>query len=343
MFGARMHLAALSLLALLALLVGMGCSTEEPADDSAGTADALAGTATKCAPLSEVPGMTIRRDSVDHDELQLRIGIMDPPGEPKGDILFLHGFADRFDNHLPLFQKWRAEGLRVIAFDYPSHGETCGRGIDYYRINGVAAFATYAAQVAAAVGGGDRPLLVAGWSTGGLIAVRMLQAPQIARIGRPIKGAFLLAPGIDVPLVVGDKGMVTEETLTSDPNPPHRGAIAPKTPLSAPVFAADLLLNARHARNDSFPKDIPTFVVTGGNEEDVYVESAAIEAWVAARRAEGASVEGLKCEGARHELDNERAPIRDDVRTSAAQFASWIVGGATGARPAGRYEACRSY
>jgi hypothetical protein len=45
--------------------------------------------------------MTLERRPLEGGEVHLRLGIM----EPKADVLLLHGFADRFDNHLPLFEQ----------------------------------------------------------------------------------------------------------------------------------------------------------------------------------------------------------------------------------------------
>lgn len=342
MFSKWMGTAALSI-----AMATVGCSTDA-SDDGETSSDDLVAQSTSCSPLSDVPGMQVHRESVVHDTLQLRVGTMDPAGEPKGDILFLHGFADRFDNHLPLFETWRDAGFRVISFDYPSHGETCGSGIDNFRINGIAALAVFVEVLTRQPSSIDRPLLLAGWSTGGLVATRMMEAPEIAPMApsvrvRPVKGAFLLAPGVDVKLVVGDFARVTEETLTSDPNPPHRGEITPRSPVNTPLFAADLILNAHHARRDPFPKNIPTMVVTGGENEDVYVKTAGVKDWVNARQDENARVFGLGCEGARHELDNEARPFRDDVRTSAARFASWVVDGAAGTPPTNGLAICRSF
>jgi alpha-beta hydrolase superfamily lysophospholipase len=335
MFGKSIAVVGFSLMVATAACGGA------PDDSSAASSDDLVALSTDCRDLSSVPGMTIERPTVDGGNLNLRIGVMDPSGEPRGDVLFLHGFADRFDNHLPLFETWRSAGLRVIAFDYPSHGETCGRGIDRYKINGVAELA--AEVVKRKSDGTKRPLLLAGWSTGGLIAVRMLEAPQIAPLDRPVKGAFLLAPGVDVRVVVGDKAMVTTETLTHDPNPPHRGEITPKSPLNTPIFASDLLLNAHLSGEDRFPTNVPTFVVTAGEDEDRYVDTNGVKDWIRARQGEGARVVGFGCDGARHELDNEISPIRDDVRNAAARFATWAVGDAAGSAPVGSGAACRSY
>ncbi|HVH42206.1 MAG TPA: hypothetical protein VM925_07670, partial [Labilithrix sp.] len=87
-------------------------AAEEPAADP--TSDELVGVSTPCEELTSVPGMKIQRRVVDDGNLKLRVGVMDPDGAPKADVLFLHGFADRFDNHLPLFERWREAGLRVV-------------------------------------------------------------------------------------------------------------------------------------------------------------------------------------------------------------------------------------
>ena len=328
------------LAALVAFAPACAVEAEEEEAPVAESEDDLIGFRTKCGALSPVPGMKIERVDADGGNVHLRIGVMEPRGEPKGDVLFLHGFSDRLDNHLPLFEGWRRAGLRVVAFDYPSHGETCGRGLDRYRIRGIAELASFVEERTRE--DAARPLVVAGWSTGGLVTVRMLQAPSFG-LGRQIRGAFLLAPGVDVRVLVGDKQMVTEETLTHDPDPPHRGPISPRSPLQTPLFSADLMINARLAREEAFPKNVPTFVVTGGEEEDVYADTKGVMAWVEARQDEGARVVGLGCDGGRHELDNEADPMGSDVRANGVAFASWVASGAEGSLPVRSTDACKAY
>jgi len=330
-----------SFLALLTVVATAACAAPPEDDAEPATDDAdIIGFSTECKPLSSVPGMKVERIDADGDNVHLRIGTMEPAGEPKGDVLFLHGFADRMDNHLPLFEGWRSAGLRVVSFDYPSHGETCGRGLDRYRIDGIARLASFVEERTRPKTA--RPLVVAGWSTGGLVTVRMLQVPSLA-LGRKMSGAFLLAPGVDVKVFVGDKQIVTQETLTHDPDPPHRGPISPVSPLQTPLFATDLILNARNARNDGFPKDVPTFVVTGGEKDDVYADTKGVVAWVEARQRDGARVQGLGCDGGRHELDNEADPIGADVRASGVAFATWAALGGKGDAPAPTGKACKPY
>lgn len=338
----RMWMRRLAFGAILGLLGGAaaGCgddgSEPEPQTDSA----ELIGLITRCHDLSAVPGMATERVDADGGNVHLRIGVMAPAGEPKGDVLFLHGFADRFDNHLPLFEGWRKLGLRVIAFDYPSHGETCGRGLDLYRIRGLAQLASFVEERTRP--DHARPLVLAGWSTGGLVSVRLLQEPSLA-LGRPVSGAFLLAPGVDVKVLVGKMQFVTEETLTHHPDPPHRGPISPVSPLLTPLFSADLLVSAHRAREAAYPKDVPTFVVTGGQDDDVYANTAGVTSWVKARQREGGQLYGLSCGGGRHELDNEAEPMGDDVRTSGARFAAWAVSGTRESLPDLSSDACESY
>lgn len=328
-------------LALVSMASVAACSASATDTDAANEDESdLVGLHTRCGTLSDVPGMKIERADADDGNVHLRIGVMEPKGSPKGDVLFLHGFSDRFDNHLPLFEGWRRVGLRVVAFDYPSHGETCGRGLDRYRIEGIAKLASFVeARTRPAE---RRPLVVAGWSTGGLVTVRMLQDSKLA-LGRSIDGAFLLAPGVDVKVLVGDKQRVTTETLTHDPNPPHRGPIAPRSPLQTPLFAADLLVQAKRARDAGFPTNVPTFVVTGGENEDVYADTKGVVAWVEARQKDGAKMVGFGCADGRHELDNEAAPMGGDVRESGVRFAAWVTDGAAGALPMVTSAVCKPY
>src|SRR5437899_2133612 len=81
--------------------------------------------------------------------LKLHVGeFAPPPGkEIAGDILYLHGFADAFENHLPLFREWTRAGFRVIAFGLPGHGRTVGEGklatVNSFHIDDLVQLATF--------------------------------------------------------------------------------------------------------------------------------------------------------------------------------------------------------
>jgi alpha-beta hydrolase superfamily lysophospholipase len=263
--------------------------------------------------LPHSPGLTLR--VIEHR----------PAGHIRGDILYLHGFADRGDNHGPLFKSWTDAGFRVIAFDFPSHGKTTGmlNAIDLYGFHDLAGMAAHVERHTRE--SFDRPLLLAGWSTGGLLAVRMIQAATIERLGREPAGLILFAPGISVRTLVGKLGFVTEGTLTRNAEPPHAGPIRPKSPLFHPLFAIKLLANAALSRAQIYPLHVPTLILLGGDKEDRYVHSKRIVEWSLRERRRGAELEVERFPGALHELDNEPGPTGRDVRDAATEFAGRIA------------------
>jgi alpha-beta hydrolase superfamily lysophospholipase len=265
--------------------------------------------------------------------LKVRVGVQKPAGEIKGDVLYLHGFADRLDNHGPLFKAWTDAGLRVISFDLPSHGENSGlkNRIDLF---GFEELADLAKDVEADTReDARRPLLLAGWSTGGLLAVRMAQTDAMRGSGRKVSGLVLFAPGVAVYPLVGEKGIVTQRSLTNNPNPPHKGPISPASPLLTPIFSSKLLLNAGLARHETLPGKLPSLVMVADDEADVYADSAKVRQWAIQQRdSHRAGLVGLSFPGAKHELDNEPGQTGSGVREAAAAFAQAV---ATGQDPAG--------
>lgn len=270
--------------------------------------------------------------------LNLRIGIQNPVGEPIGDVLYIHGFADRLDNHGPLFSAWTNAGLRVISFDLPSHGENSGtyNNINKFTFENLAKLAATVEQLTKPENL-NRPLILAGWSTGGLIIVRALQENWITSFSRPIAGVILFTPGIGVrkfPWTFGNKlGMVTQETLTHDPHPPHVGKIKPSTPFWNSLafrFAPSLLFNSVKSQSVAYPSSIKTLVFSGGDKEDVYAKSYVIRDWVSdqnslRQEAGGPSVLSVRCPHAAHEIDNELPQYGGtEVRAAAAEFASMV-------------------
>ncbi|HSO40026.1 MAG TPA: hypothetical protein VLT33_46180, partial [Labilithrix sp.] len=156
-----------------------------------------------------------------------------------------------------------------------------------------------------------------GWSTGGLIATRLAQGYR--EVSRPIAGAMLFAPGIDVHVVLGE---VTLDSLTSLAAPPHTGPIAPSRPSLFALFSAGLLLQAHEARSEPFPAAVPTVLFTGGERSDTYADTAGLQAWVGEQRerADAATIALVSCEGGKHELDNEAEPMGRQVRSMAGEF-----------------------
>lgn len=276
-----------------------------------------------------------------NQELDLRIGVQNPHGPVLGDVLYIHGFADRLDNHAPLFSEWNHAGFRVVSFDLPSHGENRGTYNDLNHFT-FEKLAELAAQVEkATLVDPKRPLILAGWSTGGLLVVRIAQKNWASKFSRPVAGAILFAPGVSVrkfPWTFGNRlGMVTQDTLTHDPAPPHVGPIEPSTPFWSKLimgFSPDLMLNAALSKEQTYPAGLPTLVFIGGEHEDVYAKSHVVRAWVeeqnANREAEGAqNMVSIQCPHAMHEVDNELPEFGGvEVRRTAAAFAADVVKGA---------------
>ena len=245
---------------------------------------------------------------------QLRVLVEAPlQQEAIADVLFLTGFSDRADNHGPLFSQLTQSGFRVISFDYPSHGETSCWSLnlhDMLSLEGLAQIVLLSPEIKS-----EKPLYLAGWSTGGLLAYRMLQRGQPSF--RDVKGAVLLAPGLAVHPIPGEFGFITLDSLLSHPNPPHKGEISPSSPLAYPLFGADLMATSLLARLEAVPT-VPVLMLLGDDKLDVYANTPKIKKWF--QRSRTHNLVTYQCAGAKHELDNEIEPIGQDVRSLFVNF-----------------------
>ncbi|QCR42480.1 hypothetical protein C1N91_01880 [Curtobacterium sp. SGAir0471] len=258
---------------------------------------------------------------------RVRVGVVDPVGEPVADVLFLHGHADRLDNHAALFEDLRAAGVRVVSFDLPSHGATDAGAIDRWSFDDLGALAARVAH--ATEQDPDRPFVLAGWSFGGLLATRSVQEPAIrAAFGRPVAGLALESPAVAPLPFAGGDGVSRLRALTHDLSAPVAGPPRPASPFLDPVFAGRLVAQAAVAANEPLPAGMPALVEVGGDDEDRYVDVPAVRRWaedVAPR--DGAQVRTVRCAGARHGLDIESWPVGDAARADLVDF----VRGAAGA------------
>ena len=259
---------------------------------------------------------------VESGRLQVHAGEYREEGEPVADVLFFHGYGDRFSNHEALFKEWIKAGVRVIAFDLPSHGGTeGGPGFDLDNLS-----FTDLQRIAAKVEKNyienpKRPLILAGWSLGGLLAARIAQSTNLSQLSRIPSGLLLLAPGVSVNWCVGNwVCQITNETLTHDEKLYQR-PITPASPIYRLGFAAHLLESASLAWHEGLPPNIPTMVVVAG-DDDRYVNSLDLLSWISTQRSEfHANIQAIQCPGARHEVDNELPEYGGfQVRASTAQF-----------------------
>ncbi|KTR06468.1 alpha/beta hydrolase [Curtobacterium luteum] len=256
---------------------------------------------------------------------RVRVGVVTPADEPVADVLFVHGHADRLDNHAALFADLRAAGIRVVSFDLPSHGETDAGAIDRWSFDDLGALA--ARVVHATEQDPDRPFVLAGWSFGGLLATRFVQDPSIrAAFGRPVRGLALESPAIVPRTFAGGDGISRLRALTHNLGAPVLCPPRPASPFLDPVFAGRLLAHAGVAVAAPVPAAVPTLVELAG-DDDRYVDVPAVRRWaetVAPRG--GADVRVVQCAGARHGIDIEAWPIGSAVRGELVRFTLDVAG-----------------
>jgi hypothetical protein len=158
---------------------------------------------------------------------------------------------------------------------------------------------------------------------------------RFPRLSRRPSGLILYAPGVAIRKVrwdhgirlVGDNGRVTQSSLTSAECPPHEGRIYPDELLTQVGFGIRLLTQAFESRRDRIPSDIPVLTFVAGEKSDVYADSPRVIRWVQSQRSHGSQMSAMRCEGSRHELDNEVEAISTPVREESASFAAGAIAG----------------
>jgi alpha-beta hydrolase superfamily lysophospholipase len=251
-------------------------------------------------------------------ECYIRTVIQSPDNgmKTKADLLFFIGFGDRADNHGPLFKLMTEQGIRVISFDYPTHGKSRCSHLDYETFTSLSDMAQEIEEKTRE--DVNRPLFVSGWSTGGLLAIRMIQNNFLAE--RFVQGLILIAPGVSVYTFVGGDGIIRERTLLQNPTPPHNGPPSPVSPFLTPVFAVNLKLNSQLARESHLPNFIPTLVLVAGEKLDKYVKTPVLKEWIKKERMTKSNLTAFQCENSMHEMDNEIGTIGPTVRNLIKDF-----------------------
>lgn len=234
----------------------------------------------------------------------------------KADMLFFIGFGDRADNHGPLFKLMSEQGIRVISFDYPTHGESRCSHLDHETFTSLSDMGQEIEEKTRE--DLNRPLFVSGWSTGGLLAIRMMQNNFLAE--RFVQGLVLIAPGVSVYNFVGGDGIIRERTLLQNPTPPHFGPPKPVSPFLTPIFAANLKFNSALGRKDHLPGHIPTLVLVAGEKLDKYVKTPVLKEWIKKERVSKKNLTAFQCENSMHEMDNEIGTIGPTVRNLIKDF-----------------------
>lgn len=263
-------------------------------------------------------------DYPSNQPLKVRITVQKPVGAaPVGDVLYIHGFADRPDNHKPLFDELNRSGLRVVGFDLPGHGENKGDGnhLDKWNFDELRELVFFVDKDTREAP--SRPFFVVAWSLGGLIAARQFQELHHLPT-RHAEALVLITPSVSVKTFVGEEGVVTTRTLTSNPSPPHLGPIHPRSPLLSPIFAAHLLGSTKTVWEKGIFKDIPVLTLAAGNTRDVYTNSNETIRWAKEQKEKfGVNMTTFQCDTSFHEMDNEPDPVGEWTRKAITSF---IVG-----------------
>lgn len=264
-------------------------------------------------------------------QTSVHFGIYESDSVTLGDILYFHGFGDRFENHEVLFKEWTSAGFRVVTFDMPSHGETTGSvigGIDFHSFKSLAEIGHVLVN---RVRGADdqRPFFLAGWSLGGLLATRIAQEEELRDEFPLISGLILYAPAVAPQKCVGNIAcQVTNSTLSQNHFLQTR-EVKPLSPLLHLPFAARLALEAAKSWHPPLPSDLQTIVFTAA-DYDAYVLTPLVKKWVGTHRSNYVSrITAYQCRRAYHELDNEPNEYGGDfVRALSREFVSTIARGA---------------
>ncbi len=247
--------------------------------------------------------------TVNHAGTNLRVGILKTPNA-SGTVVYMPGFADTIDNHEALLKGFQAQGLQVIAFDYPEHGWSDGL-IRWWALKDLAEIIPTVLADSQSEFNPALPVILAGWSTGGTIAIRIAQAWQGTALpaGVRLGGVVAFAPALPAKVVINVKPeYVTDGDMKRDPSPK-------KVPIMG-QFATSITLQSRLAYAESVPANIPTLILFAG-DRDNYAKSKGSKKWV---KRQGAHVVGFECEGGMHGFEFEQA-FSEEARQLATGFA----------------------
>ncbi|MBY0471761.1 lysophospholipase [bacterium] len=278
-------------------------------------------------------------------EVRLYVYQVEPKEGPiQANVLFLHGYGDCSENHPELFDAWVEKGYRVISFDYPGHGKSQGmyNYLNYFNFHDLAKMAVGAVNFVEK--DEERPLILAGWSTGGLLALRLAQLDSMKHFKTTPSALVLLDPAISPKLIVGNRiGRITRETLTSNPEGLKACPVNPQFPLLHARFSSSLLWNSTVPKNlvndvsnffgwdfkwqdQQLSPDFPTLIVMADPKYDRYVNFEPAKDWAFKQVLRNfADITMYQCHDAFHAVDVEPRGIGTVVRRMAADFPTSVL------------------
>ncbi len=249
--------------------------------------------------------------------------------KPTANVIYLHGFSDTMDNHRVLFTGFQNAGLNVVAFDYPSHGDSGGRLWAWNMLQVARILNTIYADPMVEF---DRslPVILAGWSTGAVMSLRIMQEwnwnhsswRHSVLSKQQVIGLILFAPALPANFTVGRRWVVAElESLTHAPEG-IRNSPKPSFTVAAGRFTVSLKTQSHIAASTyvSLKNDLPVLVIVGGGE-DLYTTSANTVSFVRAQKKKGVAIYGFQCPGAFHGVEFEP----DGIGQTSIKLATWFA------------------
>lgn len=227
---------------------------------------------------------------------------------PKGDkpihadIFFFPSMANKIEKSAALLDAWAQIGFRVVAFNQ-RHGEKIDELLDkvfqyeqLYRLNE----------------GVKRPIILSGWSRGGLTTLRALE--RLTNMENPFGGREVLG-AVSMTPYLGMKVFASER-------PMYHGGKTPKEfslkgwNLVKTLFDLDKVGTISRT---SKILHVPLLVYVAG--DDRHVDSQITLDTMKWRTLAGAPIATLLCPGAYHEIQNETLPgVAEFVEVSSIRF-----------------------
>lgn len=247
---------------------------------------------------------------------EIQVATLGSPRAP-ATLVYLPGFSDTYDNHETLLRGFAAQGYHVIALDYPGHGQS-GGNIRWWSLKSLAGLVPAVLADPRAQFRNGSPIVLAGWSTGGTIAIRTAQAwqTQVIPEGSTLAGIIAFTPALPARIVINvNADDLTDGSMKHGPQPNSVPVVG--------AFATSITVESKLAALESVPSGVPTLVLVAGTDEDRFAFSGSAVRWV---KTSATNVRGFQCPGAKHGLEFE--PSQGATATSLAlRFSSALRAG----------------
>ncbi len=247
-----------------------------------------------------------------------------PPGEPDGVLVFVHGLAEHSGRYLNPVRHFVARGWSCLGFDYRGHGRSPGPRVH------VSSFDEFLADVGEArrlarIRHPETPLFLVGHSQGGLLALLsglensryldgVISSSPFIGFHPETRPTAVVATAAKVLSKLTPRLMVDTkldlDALCRDPEVVEAYRSDPLVSDTVSLGWANAVTAAQTSALDLAPTlEVPTLVMQAG--ADRIVDPEATRSWVSA--APGNLVDYVEWEGYFHELFNEPLLDRREV------------------------------